>query len=520
MNLRDIIIRRAEIAPDTLAIKGPDANLTYGELNASAHAFAQALAQLGVRRGHRVGIWLDKSSCMVAAMQGVLRLRAIYVPLDPLSPASRIGTIMRDCEMQVLITTQQRSESMLSSDAWHLQRQQRLCIEHERTNLMWGNLVALSDAALAESGLDEAGSLALVESEPDEREIAYILYTSGSTGKPKGVCISNRNALAFTEWALDMLKATPHDRFANHAPFHFDLSVLDLYVAFAAGATVFLIPDVVSSIPQYLVDCIVREQLTVWYSVPSVLVLMMEYGGLLGLDVLPLRAILFAGEPFPLKPLKKLYQRWSQSVRMLNLYGPTETNVCTYYELVHLPEEQQEPLPIGKPCSGDRVWAQKKDGTIAQPGEEGELMVAGPTVMVGYWGKPEHGEKPYATGDLVQLQEDGNYRYLGRRDRMVKIRGHRVELDEIEIALEQHHAIAEVAVIVVGKELESRLVAFAVAAISDVPPLLDMKRHCAEHLPRSMIIDEIHWVLALPRTRNGKIDRLSLAQRSIQYATR
>lgn len=145
---------------------------------------------------------------------------------------------------------------------------------------------------------------------------------------------------------------------------------------------------------------------------------------------------------------------------------------------------------------------------MAQPGEEGELMVEGPTVMVGYWGQPARGDTPYATGDLVQLREDGNYLYLGRRDRMVKVRGHRIELDEMEVVLQQHLAIAEAAVVVLGKELESKLVAFAVAAPSEAPSLLDVKRHCAERLPRYMIVDEIHWVSELSRTRNGKIDRL------------
>ncbi|HEY7414490.1 MAG TPA: amino acid adenylation domain-containing protein, partial [Ktedonobacteraceae bacterium] len=433
MNLRDLAIRRAEMTPQALAVKGPDVSLTYGELNSMANRFAHALAQLGVQHGDRVGIWLDKSPYAVAAMQGVLRLRAIYVPLDPLSPASRIGTIIRDCDIRTLITTQKRAETGLASD---LPQVSYLCLDTTGPGMTWGDLMEFPDTPVAET-------------ESDENEVAYILYTSGSTGKPKGVCISNRNALAFIEWALHTLEARPSDRFANHAPFHFDLSVLDLYVAFAAGASVFLIPDTVSSLPQYLVNCIIHEQLTVWYSVPSVLILMMDHGGLLELelDSLPLRAILFAGEPFPIKHLRRLHQRWSKRARLLNLYGPTETNVCTFYEVTHLPEDQVRPVPIGKSSSGDYVWAQKDDRTIAGPGETGELMVEGPTVMVGYWGQPEQGNTPYATGDLVQLQEDGDYVYLGRRDHMMKVRGYRIEPGEIEAALEQHPAISEAAVI-------------------------------------------------------------------------
>jgi acyl-coenzyme A synthetase/AMP-(fatty) acid ligase len=206
-------------------------------------------------------------------------------------------------------------------------------------------------------------------------------------------------------------------------------------------------------------------------------------------------------------------------MRFFNLYGPTETNVCTSYEVTHIPESWKKPVPIGKACSGDRVWAQKEDSTeVLQPGEIGELMVAGPTVMVGYWGKPAQGDKPYATGDLVQLLADGNYAYIGRRDQQVKIRGYRVEPGDIEVALQEHPAIHEAAVTVLGTGLQARLVAFVVPATDDkgqqqaMPSLLEIKRQCAERLPRYMIVDDVCTLPTLPRTRNGKIDRLALAQ--------
>lgn len=530
MILRDLVIQRAQQMPDALAVKGHDTSLTYGQLDNLANRFAHALAELGVRRGDRVGIWLRKSTRAVAAMQGVLRLGAIYVPLDPLSPVARIHLIVQDCAMRALVTTQQRGQAVLTDD---LQQVACLCLDGEGSGSHWDSLLAFPNTKIQEPML------------PDD--IAYILYTSGSTGKPKGVCISNRNALAFIEWASQMLEATTTDRFANHAPFHFDLSVLDLYVAFHVGAATYLIPDEASYIPEYLVSFLVQEAITVWYSVPSVLILMMEQGGLLEGRSPFLRALLFAGEPFPIKHLRRLYRHYGPRedrleeceksspdvtgnelpiglpnslfpsearsiapVRFFNLYGPTETNVCTYYEVTHLPEDWKRPVPIGKACSGDRVWAQKEDDTIAQSGEQGELMVIGPTVMVGYWGQPAYGDRPYATGDLVQLLDDGNYVYIGRRDQQVKVRGHRIELGDIEVALEEHPAICEAAVIVTGTGLEARLVAFVVQASGRIPSLLEVKRHCAERLPRYMIVDEVHTIPALPRTRNGKIDRFAL----------
>lgn len=491
MSLRDLVIQSARNVPDALAVKDYETGLTYRELDQVANRLAHALAKLDVAAGDRVGIWLDKSVYAVAAMQAILRLNAIYVPLDPLSPPGRIGAIIADCAMRALVTVGQRAHAV------------------QQNNLK--NLICL---CVDQNDLTELPTSPGNWPEPQDSDIAYILYTSGSTGKPKGVSISNRNALAFIEWAAAVLDATGDDRFANHAPFHFDLSVLDLYVAFHAGASTHLIPDGLSYVSQHLVKFLVQERITIWYSVPSVLMLMMESGGLLNVSAPVLRALLFAGEPFPVKHLRKLYQHWP-GVRFFNLYGPTETNVCTYYEVTHLPADWQKPVPIGKACSGDTVWAQKEDGTPALPGEEGTLMVSGPTVMVGYWGQPPHGDRPYSTGDLVRLLSDGNYAYLGRLDHMLKVRGYRIEAGDIEAALEEHPALHEAAVIVVGEGLDARLIAFIVVAGEDIPSLLEMKRHCAERLPRYMIIDDIRVLEALPRVRNGKIDRQILST----YAT-
>jgi amino acid adenylation domain-containing protein len=494
MNLQDLVIEKARQTPHALAVKDPGVAMTYKELDIVANCFASELLQLQVAPGDRIGIWHDKSAYTVAAMQGILRIGAIYVPLDPLSPVSRIQAIIRDCNIAILVTTSRRA-TMLDEN---------IDPDFPITYLFVDELMQTSRSHVLSSLVDEEIQLR----HRSQDDIAYILYTSGSTGIPKGVCISHRNALAFVAWAVDVLKITPEDRLANHAPLHFDLSVFDLYAAFLGGATVAIIPESLAYMPASLTEFLQREQITIWYSVPSALILMMEQGNLLHQETTSLRSILFAGEPFPLKHLRRLYEHWP-TLRYLNLYGPTETNVCSYYEIPAAPANWSGSLPIGKSCSGDTVWAQKEDGTISQPGEEGELMVEGPTVMVGYWGKPSYGQKPYATGDLVHLQDDGNYVYIGRRDHMVKVRGYRIELGDIEAALAEHSAIHEVAVVVIGNNLNARIVAFVVCP-NYSPSLLELKRHCAERLPRYMIIDEICVLSSLPRTRNGKIDRLAL----------
>jgi amino acid adenylation domain-containing protein len=496
MRLHELVTASAARVPSSLAVNGPEGKMCYAELDATANQIARALALLGVAKGDRVGLWLDKSARAVACMQGVLRLGAVYVPIDPASPVVRAGKILKDCRARAIVTIPERSQALASAgidDAAHL------CTDHTDhggSGATWEFVLAQPAEPLPDPRVTEA-------------ELAYILYTSGSTGEPKGVCISHRNALAFIEWAAAELTVMEQDRFANHAPFHFDLSVLDLYVAFLAGASVHLVPDGMSYAPKLLVDFLFRERITIWYSVPSVLMLMMSEEDLLNTEPETLRAVLFAGEPFPIKHLRRLRERW-KSVRFLNLYGPTETNVCTFYEVGPIPPDQMTPPPIGKACSGDRVWARRDDGSVARPGEEGELMVEGPTVMLGYWGRPPHNGLPYATGDRVVGLDDGNYQYLGRLDHLVKIRGHRIELGEIEAALLTHPQISQAAVVVAGFGMDSRLVAYLVGTGTKQLPLLRVKEHCAARLPRQMIIDAVRYLDSLPRTSNGKVDRRRL----------
>src|SRR5262249_53580198 len=196
--------------------------------------------------------------------------------------------------------------------------------------------------------------------------------------------------------------------------------------------------------PLQLVEFLYRQQISVWSPVPSALALMMRQGGLLERPVPEaLRAVLFAGEPFPVVQLRAL-AAWIPQGRLLNLYGPTETNVCTYHEVVPADLDRDRPVPIGIAASGDKVWAQRADGAVAGPGEEGEVVVDGPTVMLGYWGQPRPAG-PYHTGDFARVRPDGSFDYLGRRDHMVKVRGHRIELGEVESVLAQHTDVAEAA---------------------------------------------------------------------------
>jgi amino acid adenylation domain-containing protein len=483
--LPDLVAEGLRRNPDGAAVREPGAEITYRELNHLSNRLARALLQRGVQPGARVAIWLPKSINAVAAMQAVLRVGAAYVPIDPLSPLPRARHVINDCVPSVCITEPDRAGALADTEAI--------------PTLLLGEGARGFDASIPAAPVPRAPAT------PDS--LAYILYTSGSTGRPKGVCISHRNALAFIEWALAELEPTPDDRLSSHAPFHFDLSVLDLYVAFASGACVSLIPEALSFVGARLVDFIGRERITIWYSVPSALTMMMDPGGLLEAGPGSLKAVLFAGEPFPIVPLRRL-RAALPGVRMLNLYGPTETNVCTYHEVVDVPDDVTA-VPIGSACSGDRVWAVRDDGGEADVGEIGELLVDGPTVMLGYWGRPPH-QGPYRTGDIVERLDEENFAYLARRDAMVKIRGHRVELGEVEAAVSAHPSVREAAALAIGAGLETRLVAAVSFREGASASLLELKKECASRLPRYMIVHGVHELTALPRTPNGKVDRRAL----------
>lgn len=491
--LKDLLLESARRTPAAVAVKCPERGAVgYAELDALANRVARVLAAHGVVAGARVGVFMPKSATALAVMQGALRLGAAYVPLDPASPRARVRALAADCGLVALAGNARE----LAAFAAEPGASSPFLLELDGAGRALLDLAAATPPPPPRAGA---------------RSLAYILYTSGSTGLPKGVALSQENALAFVDWARRELGVTRGDVLANHAPLHFDLSVLDVYAAFGAGACVALVPEMAALVARQLVEFVAAHRVTIWYSVPSALALMLDEGGLLRRDALALRAVCCAGEPFPPRLLAAL-RRGLPHARILNLYGPTETNVCTFYEA---PAEvsAETPVPIGVPASGDEVWAVTAGGSRAAAGEIGELFVSGPSVMLGYWGQEPHPRgAPYRTGDLVRVRADGGFDYVGRRDRMVKLKGHRVELGEVESALGRHPAIGEVAAAIVGSGRDAKLVAVAVPRAGRRVPLLELKAHCAKHVPRYMIIDRVVWLdTSLPRTPRGKLDREAIA---------
>jgi len=358
---------------------------------------------------------------------------------------------------------------------------------------------------------------------PAGEPLAYILYTSGSTGKPKGVMHSHRTALSFVDWCSKEFSPKAEDRFSSHAPFHFDLSILDLFLSIKHGAAIVLIGEELGKQPMRLAPTIAESRISVWYSTPSILRLLTDFGQLEKLDLSTLRLILFAGEVFPIKHLAALHRLVPQP-RYYNLYGPTETNVCTFFEADgDLIAKQERPLPIGRVCSDDEALVIDGSGRVVEDGAEGELLISGGSVMLGYWDLREQNERAfhvdeagrqwYRTGDVVREQEPGVFTYLGRRDRMVKRRGFRVELGEIEAALHKHPDVVEAAVIARSdSDGQISLEAFLSWGAAEDASILQLKKYCSTVLPAYMVPDRFRFLPSLPKTSTDKVDYQKLKE--------
>ncbi|CAK8714605.1 MAG: D-alanine--poly(phosphoribitol) ligase [Candidatus Electrothrix sp. AU1_5] len=483
--------------------------LTYRALDELSNRFAQQLLQAGVTRGDRVGIYLKKSPEAVAAIFGVLKIGAAYVPLDSAAPLQRIAYIVENCRIKALVSTRPKITKFQNRSSE---------IENKPTPIL----------------VDDQQALAAVPSEPlpdpqsIENDLAYILYTSGSTGMPKGVMISHRASLTFVDWAFDTFAVQPTDRISSHAPFHFDLSIFDIFVTMKAGGTLVLVPPTLSVFPRDLADFIASQKISIWYSVPSALIQMLLYGQLERHDFSRLRTVLFAGEVFPVKYLRQLMSRFPH-IGYHNLYGPTETNVCTWHTVSPLAPDRSQPISIGKACANSEILVFNEQNELVASGETGELCVRGPGLMSGYWGLPERtaeslthcrihdleSEVIYHTGDLVRQEDDGNYTYLGRRDNQIKSRGYRIELGEIETVLYSHLAVEEAAVIPIpDEEIGNRIRAILVVRDGEQLTHSALDVFCATHLPKYMMPHEVEFRDSLPKTSTGKVDKVQLSQES------
>ena len=473
------------IHPDRVAVVDVDGDsTTHAQLARQADGFAAALLAAGVRRGDRVGVCRRKSAGTVAGLLGIMRIGAAYVPVDPSSPPQRNRTIFEDCGVTAILVDDEGSSEVSGS-----------------VPLIVGDVPPAVEAPPVDG--------------PEPDELAYILYTSGSTGRPKGVCLEHRNATSFVDWCIRTFGASYEDRCSSHAPFHFDLSILDLWMPLSVGGAVVLVEEGLARDPRRLPGFIADRGITNWYSVPSILSLMAEHGRLQEHDHGSLRVVCFAGEVFPIPGLRSLRSSWG-GAEFWNLYGPTETNVCTAHRIPDLIEPDRiDPYPIGRPCDHCEVRIVDERGLNVEPGSLGRIVCRGGPVMRGYWGRRAEdtaaflhldGDRWYDTGDLGASNEEGEIVFHGRRDRMVKRHGYRIELGEIEAGLDHADFLSESAVVCVDERGSIGIHAIVAPVAGEKASVIRLRTHCASALPAYMVPDRFHVVDSLPRTRTGKVD--------------
>jgi amino acid adenylation domain-containing protein len=510
IGLTDYLERSTRDRADKIAVSVPGGeSVTYAELSALANRLRDRLALLGVRHGDRVGFRLHKSIDSVVSLFGAMQAGAAYVPVDADAPAARSAFILANCGVKVVITENALAPALQQELALLGASPVVLTVEPVPTGLGIRRLLDRLD--------DESPAPAVQSPELHPDDIAYILYTSGSTGNPKGVVLSHRNATSFVDWVSDMFRPASSDTFSSHAPFHFDLSILDIFVSIKHGARLVLIGEALGKDPGKLAPVIAQEGITIWYSTPSILSLLADYGKLDQHDYSRLRIVYFAGEVFPIPRFRTLLGFWPHP-RFVNLYGPTETNVCTYYEVPDDRSWETMPtFPIGRMCVPNEGKVVDEEGHEVRAGQPGELVVAGPNVMQGYWSLPEQnakaflvdaeGRKWYRTGDIVAQEADGGYRYLNRRDRMVKRRGYRVELGEVEVGLLKHPDVREAAVVAVpDSDAGVRIAAFVSCPQDRGVTIIQLKSFASKSLPPYMVPDTFKVLESLPRTSTDKVD--------------
>jgi amino acid adenylation domain-containing protein len=483
----------AQQFPDKIAIQFYSVNLTYNSLYESSNKLAKILIDNNIQTGDVVALALDRSPEMVISLLAILKSGAAYVPLDPEYPKDRIEFMLEDSAAKILLTSKKY---------------------HNHFN-------AHATELLIEDALEKFGSYTAEEPEItlNGDDLAYILYTSGSTGKPKGVQIRHFNLVNFL---LSMQKEPgigADDKLLAVTTISFDIAGLELYLPLITGAQLVLTNSETAKDGRLLLDIVKAEQITFMQATPYTWRMMLEAGWN---ERLPLK-ILCGGEALPKDLVGKLIPVVSS---LWNMYGPTETTIWSTLKLIETDEE----ITIGKPIDNTQVYILDEKLNTLTDGTIGEIFIAGDGVAKGYLNRPdltagrfiddpfakEPGSKMYGTGDLGKFKANGDIQCLGRIDHQVKVRGYRIELEEIEHGLLTQPDIKE-AVVIAREDTpgDPRLVAYVVLASGTETSDLKSQTYNWHQalmaiLPEYMVPDDFVLMASIPITPNGKIDRKAL----------
>ncbi|RKI03638.1 amino acid adenylation domain-containing protein [Corallococcus sp. AB038B] len=491
------IASHAALAPDSLAIASDGRQWTYGMLERQARVLARRLRQLGVGPDVRVGVLMHRSPEQVLALLGVLKAGGAYVPMDPDAPRARLEALLEDVGAAVVLTTPELRSRLPASAR------------------------VLDDVTAAAHDVPDTS----LDVTPDADHLAYVIYTSGSTGRPKGVQLTHGGLAHFAGWYQRTFGLSPSARATHLSTPVFDASVLEVWPALIAGASLHLPGDDVRAMPERLVAWLAAERITHTFLTTALA------EGVLGQawpQSLALRELTTGGD--------QLHRRPSAHTpfRVTNLYGPTEGTVAATFAPVESGDVASGLPTIGRPLDGVRVHMLDAELRSQPLGVAGELCIGGPGVARGYLDRPDltarafvpdpfsavPGARLYRTGDLARLLPEGELQFLGRLDHQVKLRGFRIELGEIESVLQRHPDVRQCVVAVRDEPpAGKRLVAYVVAAPDAVLTGAALREHVRRELPEVMCPAAFVLLPALPLTPTGKVDRQALPAPELERST-
>ena len=507
----------ARRSPDKEALVHGEERLSYGEVARRVNGLAAGLSDAGLRRGDRMGIYLDPSVAQAVSIFGISRAEAVYVPINALLHPEQVVHIARDCGMKGLITTASKLASLAE-------------VLLQAPSLEFLVVVGPGEAParLPVHRFEEFSARTLPVDWREtsiEKDLAAILYTSGSTGKPKGVMLSHANVVAGSRIVSTYLGITEDERILAVLPFSFDAGMNQLITAFEKGGTCVLINFVFA---REIVQALLKEKISGLAGVPTLWSLLAQPNSTLAKQPLPhLRYITNTGGAMPQAVLKVL-RGVLPATEVFLMYGLTEAFRSTY-----LPPEEldRRPTSMGKAIPDTEILVLNERGQLCKPGEPGELVHRGPTVSLGYWNRPEDTaralrpnpllpsemgdcEKVCYSGDLVKTDEDGFLYFIGRRDTMIKSSGFRISPTEVEEVLFQSGKLRGAAVIGIPDEtLGQTIKAFVVAKDGNALDVDAMLAYCAEKMPRYMVPKTFEVLGELPKTSSGKVDYPALRRR-------
>ena len=500
INVTEYLDRTAQLFPDKTAVDDIYKSLTFSQIRKQAQALAGLLIEQNLLNSP-VAVFMQKGCDMVVSFAAINYSGNFYVPIDTKSPENRIKSVFDSLHSKVVVTNK---------------------ANHDRLKSFFdGKIILIEDSARHCEGESNPESLIRSQlAQVIDTDPVYSIFTSGSTGNPKGVVISHRGVIDYIDWAISTFGVNEKAIIANQAPFYFDNSTLDLYLMFAAGATLVIVPEEYYAFPAKLIDLLNEKKINFVFWVPFVLINVANYKLLEQKKPEYLEKILFAGEVMPNKHLN-YWRKHLPDCLYANLYGPTEITVdCTYY-IVDRKFSDEEPLPIGKPCRNSGILILTDDNRAAKVNETGELCVRGSSLAMGYYNDPEKTAKAfvqnplnphypeviYRTGDMAYWNERGEVMYVGRKDFQIKHNGYRIELGEIENAVLGTQLVH--ATCVVYDNAHKEIVMFYLA--DEELNVGEFRKRIMQSIPKYMVPTKYHHLEKFPLSANGKIDRLKLS---------